>query len=258
MHKTMSTEAIKTDKNALKVPRFYSIRSVRQYVQSWYANLFYPKCNDLFVQRIRNRINLGGWVTSTCRCGACKLICEDAPRIVSVCHCSICRFDEARAIGAENAPAPSFAAVKRSMCRMEVNLNVAKNLTDAKNAIVFRNSSDFARRGMCDLCKSYLVMDYEWFEPQTIWLQNPMYIHPDSNGEVECEFAFNKGKADFDVCWPSRNDPCTSTTCKVSYLDKGAAEKRSIDLRDEDIKPRGLLQFQDLDWNNYQIDVGAL
>ena len=115
----MSTEAIKTDKNALKVPRFYSIRSVRQYVQSWYANLFYPKCNDLFVQRIRNRIKLGGWVTSTCRCGACKLICEDAPRIVSVCHCSICRFDEARAIGAENAPAPSFAAVKRSVCRMD-------------------------------------------------------------------------------------------------------------------------------------------
>ncbi len=70
-------------------------------------------------------------------------------------------------------------------------------------------------------------MDYEWFEPETIWLQNPMYIHPDSNGEVECEFAFNKGNADFDVCWPSRNDPCTSTTCKVSYLDKGAAEGRA-------------------------------
>ena len=77
--------------------------------------------------------------------------------------------------------------------------------------------------------------------------------------ELKVEFAFNNGKADFDVCWPSRNDPCTSLTCKVSYLDKGAGEKRDVDKdKHGDIAPRGILQFKDLDWNHYQIDVGTL
>ena len=50
-------------------------------------------------------------------------------------------------------------------------------------------------------------------------------VNPINEEEVKVEFAFNNGKADFDVCWPSRNDPCTSLTCQVSYLDKDANEK---------------------------------
>ena len=179
--------------------------------------------------------------------------------MVSVCHCSICRYDEARSIGKDNAAAPCFAAVNRSSCRMEINLDSIKGYGEDK-ILVFRNSSDFARRGMCGICKSYLVMDYEWFEPETVWLQNPVWTNPQNDEEVNVEFAFNGGKADFDVCWPSRNDPCTSTTCKVSYLDKDAGEKRDVNAAsdNDDIKPRGVLQFQDLEWNEYQIDVGAL
>ena len=224
----MDTDPLmKTDYDVLNIPGFYCSRSVRQYIQSWYGAFFYPKCNQAFQQRIQDRISLGGRVTSTCRCGTSKLICEDAPRMVSVCHCSICRYDEAKALGKDNAPAPFFAAVKRSSCRMEINLELSKNYKDAK-LLVFRNSSDFARRGMCGICASYLVMDYEWFEPETIWLQNPVWTNPENDEDVKVEFAFNGGKADFDVCWPSRNDPCTSMTCKVSYLDKGAGEKRDV------------------------------
>ena len=81
------------------------------------------------------------------------------------------------------------------------------------------------------------------------------------NEKVKVEFAFNEGKADFDVCWPSRNDPCISLTCKVSYLDKDAGEKRDINAKTddiEDIKPRGVLQFQDLDFSYFYNDSGML
>ena len=105
-------------------------------------------------------------------------------------------------------------------------------------------------------------MDYEWFEPSTIWLQKPVWMKPEKdNEEIKAEFAFNEGKADFDVCWPSRNDPCISLTCKVSYLDKDAGEKRDINAKTgdkEDIEPRGVLQFQDLDFNYFCNDSGML
>ena len=249
--------------DVVSIPGFYSVRSVKQYLQSWYAAIFFPKCNSDFIQRIHDRIKLGGRVSSTCQCGACKLVAEDAPRMVSVCHCSICRFDEARAIGKDNAPAPFFAAVKRSSCRIEVDaLKATKShYKNEKQIFIYRNSSDFARRGMCGLCQTYLIMDYEWFEPETVWLQKPVWTNPINEEEVKVEFAFNNGKADFDVCWPSRNDPCTSLTCQVSYLDKDANEKRDINAatsEKDDIKPRGVLQFKDLEWDHYQIDVGAL
>ena len=248
------------DYNAVAIPGFYTFRSINQYILSWHAAIFKPKCNSEFIERIHERIEMGGRVTSTCQCGACKLIAEDAPRIISVCHCSICRFDEARAIGEDDAPAPFFAAVNRSSCRLEINQKSVEDRKDFEEVLVFRNSSDFARRGMCKYCQTYLVMDYEWFEPNTVWLTNPVWQRPLQKVEgLKVEFAFNNGKADFDVCWPSRNDPCTSLTCKVSYLDKGAGEKRDVEKdKHDDIAPRGVLQFKDLDWNHYQIDVGTL
>ena len=254
-------EQININKDAVNLPSFYSIRSVKQYLQNWYAYYFYPKCNQESLQRILDRLPLGGQVISTCQCGALRLVCEDVPRIVTVCHCSVCRYDEARAIGKDNAPAPFFAAVKRSKCRLEIITSVAKH-DGKKPKLEYRNSSDFARRGMCSICQTYLIMDYEWFEPSTVWLQKPVWINPTKdNEELKVEFAFNEGKADFDVCWPSRNDPCVSLTCKVSYLDKDAGEKRDLDEKTsdkEDIKPRGVLQFQDLDFSYYYTDSGIL
>ena len=249
------------DKDAVNLPSFFSMRSIKQYCQNWYAYYFYPKCNPDSLQRIMDRLQFGGQVISSCQCGALRLVCEDVPRIVTVCHCSVCRYDEARAIGKDNAPAPFFAAVKRSNCRLEITNSDANNGGN-KPILVYRNSSDFARRGMCSICQTYLIMDYEWFEPSTVWLQKPVWINPiKKNEEVKVEFAFNDGKADFDVCWPSRNDPCISLTCKVSYLDNDAAEKRDINAKTndkEDIKPRGLLQFKDLDFSYFYNDSGML
>jgi len=255
----MSTST-RIDKAYLQLPGFYgnSIRNTRQWIQNWRVKLFYPKCKAEVVARIRERLAMGGVVTSTCSCGACRLVSEDAPRLVTVCHCSVCRNDEAEAIGAENAPAPSFAAVRRSSCRMEINMDIAKE----EDVLVFRNSSDFARRGRCVLCNSPLLMDYEWFEPETVWLTNPQWIYKGKDGhevveQIEKEFYLNGGLADIDVCWNSRLDPCTAIT-KVSYLGKEDVREEKEDEGGEQIKERGKVQSQDLDWTEYKLDAGSV
>ena len=83
------------------------------------------------------------------------------------------------------------------------------------------------RRARCAACDTSLIMDYEWFEPNTIWLVRPTWIKvndqkisnslynkmPKGEGEkVDVEKAFNGGLADLDVCWNSRSDPCSEKT----------------------------------------------
>ena len=41
--------------------------------------------------------------------------------------------------------------------------------------MVFRDSSEMARRGKCKLCGTFLVLDYEWFEPHTVCLVRPLW-----------------------------------------------------------------------------------
>ena len=73
-------------------------------------------------------------------------------------------------------------------------------------------------------------MDYEWFEPNTVWLTRPVWqeVSPpwqlmffnfcisttqrEKSEELEVEHLFNNGKADIDVCWNSRGDPCKMVT----------------------------------------------
>ena len=43
------------------------------------------------MQELRRRVQQGGEVVTTCRCGLLQLQCQDAPRQVIVCHCSVCR-----------------------------------------------------------------------------------------------------------------------------------------------------------------------
>ena len=49
------------------------------------------RCRLDRVQEIRRRVKEGGKVVTTCRCGLLRLECQDAPRMVTVCHCSVCR-----------------------------------------------------------------------------------------------------------------------------------------------------------------------
>jgi len=170
---------------------------------------------------------------------------------VSVCHCSVCRYDEALPTGKDNAKAPYGAAVKRSNCRIEIK-------KEAK--LEYRESSDLARRGKCSLCNTFLIMDYEWFEPKTVWLVNPLWIKPGSTELQNVEFVYNDGKADFDVCWSSRNDPIQNLTCKDGYLKKAEHNTCDLNVTIEDgdiVMPRGVVQFADMDFNYFQIDCGS-
>ena len=62
---------------------------------------------------------------------------------------SLLRYDEALSLKQDDAPAPSFAAVPRQSCWLKVSQNYRN-----QNLLIFRHSSDFARRGRC---KVYLV-----------------------------------------------------------------------------------------------------
>ena len=136
-----------------------------------------------------------------------------------------CRYDEAASLHTENAPAPSFAAVRRDQCRVVVT----RTPVTPGSPLVWRHSSEFARRGRCRECDTSMVMDYEWFEPNTIWPVRPSWVkvsgldrlsfpimlfswQVQEEETVMAENAFNNGKADIDVCWNSRGDPCTATT----------------------------------------------
>ena len=55
-------------------------------------------------------------------------------------------------------------------------------------------------------------MDYEWFEPNTVWLVRPVWREREDSQLVEVEHLFNQGKADIDVCWNSRGDKCKRET----------------------------------------------
>ena len=46
---------------------------------------------------------------------------------------------------------------------------------ETQPTLIFRNSSEIARRGSCSVCDTSLLMDYEWFEPNTLWLVNPVW-----------------------------------------------------------------------------------
>ena len=78
---------------------------------------------------------------------------------------------------------------------------------------------------------------------------------------MKAKFALKDGEAAFNMCWLSRQDPCINFTCKVSYLDKNAAEKRHLDTKaryKEDIKPGRALRFQDLDLSYFCNDSRML
>ena len=44
----------------------------------------------------------------------------------------------------------------------------------------------------------------------------------------------------------------------MSYLGKEPVHDVVIEDGNDDILPRGVVQFQDLDWTVYQLDVGAI
>ena len=128
---------------AFPLESLYTWRSVRQCWARLVARLFYPRCREEVEAELNRRAGLEGRVVSRCRCGGLEVECQGHPGLVTVCHCSVCRYDEAVSLGLEDAPAPSFCAVPRSRCRLVVRQ------PNTENIFTFRNSSEFARRGRC-------------------------------------------------------------------------------------------------------------
>ena len=239
---------------------FFSTRAIKQLMLRCRTYLLEPKCDDIVLNKIKSRLDLEGILISKCRCGTCSIESTCAPRIVSVCHCSVCRFAEAKAVGNENAPAPCFAAVKRSSCHLIINSGALGSDTDAsKSVFEFQESSYFARRGYCSLCRTYILMDYEWFEPSTLWLQNPVWHSAGAPEKcpTNVELMYNDGRADFDMCWSSRYTPCSGDVC-LQYFYEDLEEKNEKYVDTDDVKPRGLLQFEGLDSSAFYYDVGSL
>ena len=69
------------------------------------------------------------------------------------------------------ATGPCFVAVRRDRCRVVVT----RPAQEAENLLMWWNSSEFARRGRCRGCGTSLVMDFQWFEPNTVWLIRPSW-----------------------------------------------------------------------------------
>ena len=131
----------------LPLPSLLRVRGWRQYYQSWLRALLSPGVRSDVLEEIRGRVRRGGEVEASCRCGAIRLLSLDAPRQVAVCHCSVCRYDEALSLGQEEGqeegqeggqeegqeevPGPCFATVRRDQCRLLGEFSVvAPSLTD--------------------------------------------------------------------------------------------------------------------------------
>ena len=211
---------------------------------------------------------------------------NSAPRIVTVCHCGVCRYEIQRGL-AEDKKAKSLAPAFGAFCRNDIQIykkKLEKGGAESQATLIFRNSSDIARRGSCSICGTSLLMDYEWFEPNTIWLVNPVWlglnvaelVDPlvDSSTkknevsevpeEVPVEFFYNGGKADLDVCWGHRQNAVNSTSGADAYSLGVVVKKPTDDYQDlsenndASMMPRGVLQCDDLDFTNFYLDVGSL
>eukprot|EP00966_Prymnesium_polylepis_P005543 127056-Prymnesium_polylepis.2 len=55
--------------------------------------------------------------------------------------------------------------------------------TKGRVALVWQRTSEFVRRGRCGECGTALLYDNEWFEPNTLWLQNAKVVT--ATGEVQ-------------------------------------------------------------------------
>ena len=62
-------------------PSFYTWRGLKQYYQAQMCRMFKPKCKPEFIatihERIKNYEKILGSVSTTCRCGALKLLGPD-------------------------------------------------------------------------------------------------------------------------------------------------------------------------------------
>ena len=129
----------------LDLPSFYTRRGFKQYFRAQIVRMFYPKCKPEVIatinERIKNYEKVLGSISTTCRCGALKLTVNSAPRIVTVCHCGVCRYETQRGLSEDDkakAKAPAFGAFRRDDIRMYKNLlDKGTESSDGRGAGIF-------------------------------------------------------------------------------------------------------------------------
>lgn len=118
------------------------------------------------------------------------------------------------------------------------------------------------------------MMDYEYFEPNTVWLGNPtIAIRDDTTGAVIESMPIQEyesgGLVDADVCWGSRNTPVPKDgllTDFGGFFDKSNGGEETVSDApdsvttdsDKNMTRRGKEQWEDIDWSRYYIDSGKL
>lgn len=233
----------------LASPRCYAT----QIWKHWQVKVFFPATTDEVLNRVRMRAEANAVrgscevVTCKCDCGRCSIKADyGGIRFSTVCHCSICRAHNQ----AHGGLAIPFAAVKRDACHLVIAPDGENSSSLAP--VSWAESSDVARRLRCNNCSSTLVMDYEHFEPNTIWLCNPTLTRDGKTAPLE-EFT----KTDCDVCWSSRHVPIPTAgvDARVEF-DKLSEKIEEASTSAPYPPPRGLVQFEDLDWGLFPLDAG--
>mmetsp|Transcript_20343 Transcript_20343/g.37746 ORF Transcript_20343/g.37746 Transcript_20343/m.37746 type:complete len:302 (+) Transcript_20343:28-933(+) len=240
------------------------IRFSKQLLQRFNTRIFCPPCGPdvkrSLTRKSERAKQMASEVVVQCRCGKCKVIAHNGGGHTTVCHCSICRYHN-------GGIANPWKAVDRHSCFLA-------GVPESDN-IAWTTSSFFSRRGRCAHCNSVLMMDYEYFEPNTVWLGNPsIAIRDDSTGAVVESVPIQQyelgGLVDADVCWGSRDVPMPKDgllTDFGGFFDKSSggeltSESSSVlpvtDGSRVNTLPRGKEQWEDIDWSRYYIDSGKL
>ena len=83
------------------------------------------------------------------------------------------------------------------------------------------------------------------------------------------ETMYNDGLADVDVCWQSRHDPLRES-CQPACMGQGSSPERveggeekeeeggKRGVEEEEGGKRGVVQWQDVDWSDFKLDVGSM
>ena len=72
------------------------------------------------------------------------------------------------------------------------------------------------------------------------------------------ETMYNDGLADVDVCWQSRHDPLRES-CQPACMGQGSSPERvEGGEEEEEGGKRGVVQWQDVDWSDFKLDVGSM
>jgi len=229
-------------------------------------------------------------VYTECSCGACQIVSTfGGPRFTATCNCIECRDHGS----SHRSEALSFAAVKRASCRLEVDESTVEHdmysqqpacLPDARSsasvgAFVWTDSSVLGRRACCRACGTPLAMDYEYLEPNTLWLANPKVRVV--RRTVQETLALRRylariqkgnGNLDGDFCWASQYLAAEGSTGNqhqklnaASRHPTGGSLETSravnvVKLRDtkSELAPKDAKACEDINWNSCYVDSGRL